>query len=76
MDKRIVVGQTLGAVAAIFLGVGLYGYFAADPAGFHPALANSLVSGSMIAVGVLLTVLELGIMIPALKERQRQQRGK
>lgn len=75
MDKRIVIGQTLGVVAAIFLGVGLYGYFAADAASFHPALGSSLVSGSMIAVGVLLTVIELGIMIPALRERQ-QQRGK
>ena len=70
MNKSIVIGQTLGVVAAVFLGVGLFGYFSEEAAGMHPALGSDAVSGAMIAIGILLTILELGIMIPALKRRQ------
>ena len=75
MDKQIVIGQVLGVVAALFLGVGLFGYFSEEAATMHPALGSDLVTGSMIAIGVLLTILELGIMLPALRRRQAA-RGK
>jgi len=62
--------MVLSVTSGVLLGLGLYGYFAGDAAAqLHPLLAHETFAVSLIGVGVFLSVLELGLMIGASRQR-------
>ncbi len=71
IKREIIKTQLFGIPAALLLGLGLYGLFAADGNAFHPLLDNRTVVYGMLVAGVVLQVLQMYRLIPLLKEQAR-----
>lgn len=69
--KEIIKTQVFGIPAALLLGLGLYGLFAANGDAFHPLLNNQNVVYGMLVAGAILEVLQIYRLIPLLKEQVR-----
>jgi hypothetical protein len=69
--KEIIKTQVFGIPAALLLGLGLYGLFAANGDAFHPLLNNQNVVYGMLVAGAILEVLQIVRLIPLLKEQVR-----
>ena len=71
IKREIIKTQVFGIPAALLLGLGLYGLFAASGDAFHPLLNNRNIVYSMLIAGVILEVLQIYRLIPLLKEQAR-----
>ena len=71
IKREILKTQLFGIPAALLLGLGLYGLFAANGNAFHPLLDNRNIVYAMLIAGVILEVLQMYRLIPVLKEQAR-----
>ena len=71
IKREILKTQIFGIPAALLLGLGLYGLFAANGNAFHPLLDNQTVVYGMLVTGAVLDVLQMYRLIPLLKEQAR-----
>ena len=60
--------QIIGAIAALFLGLGIYGLYVAKGDAFHPLLNNYELVSAMLVVGIVLEIWHLSQLIPLLKQ--------
>ena len=71
IKREILKTQVFGIPAALLLGLGLYGLFAANGNAFHPLLETPNVVYGMLVTGAILEVLQMYRLIPLLKEQAR-----
>jgi hypothetical protein len=71
IKREIIKTQLIGIPAALLLGFGLYGVFAANGDAFHPLLNNRSVVYGMLVAGVVLEALQMYRLIPLLKAQAR-----
>lgn len=69
IKRDIIEIQVFGIPAALLLGLGLYGLFAANGNAFHPLLDNRAVVYGMLVAGAVLEFLQMYRLIPLLKEQ-------
>ena len=69
--REILKTQLFGIPAALLLGFGLYGLFAANGNAFHPLLDDRNIVYAMLIAGVILEVLQMYRLIPLLKAQAR-----
>lgn len=75
IKKGIVMNQVIAAPAAVLLGLGLYGVFAANGNAFHSLLNNQTVVYGMLIVGAILEGVQMMRLIPLLREQARVEKG-
>ena len=74
----IIRTQLVGMLAAIFIGLGVYGIFVAKGNGFYSVLNNQEVLNALLVIGIILEVRHLIQLVPLLKrhaELKRLSRG-
>ena len=76
IKREILKTQVFGIPAALLLGLGLYGLFAANGNAFHPLLDNQTVVYGMLVTGAILEVLQMYRLIPLLREQARIARDR
>ncbi|SER22768.1 hypothetical protein SAMN05421690_101358 [Nitrosomonas sp. Nm51] len=60
--------QIIGAIAALFLGLGIYGLYVAKGDAFHPLLNHHELVSAMLVAGIVLEIWHLSQLIPLLKQ--------
>ena len=76
IKREIIKTQVFGIRAALLLGLGLYGLFAASGDAFHPLLNNQRVVYGMLVAGAVLEVVQMYRLIPLLREQARIARDR
>lgn len=69
IKKKIIMTQIIGAPGIIFLGLGLYGMFAANGNAFHPLLNDKSIVNGLLIVGVAIELWQLYVIIPLFKKQ-------
>lgn len=67
-----VFALVLGAIGAPLLGLGVLGLFAPEAATFLPMLRESTIATTFVAVGAVLMAIELMMLLPWLRRRNRE----
>ncbi|GJL76910.1 MAG: hypothetical protein NMNS02_30160 [Nitrosomonas sp.] len=72
--NSIIRVQFVGMLAAIFIGLGVYGIFVAKGNAFHPVLNNQEVLNAMLVIGIILEIRHLFQLVPLLKRHAALKR--
>jgi len=76
LRSGIVKIQLVGAVAAVCIGLAIYGLFVAKGNAFHPLLNNSELLSTLLVVGIFLEIWHLSKLIPLLKRYAKHRQLK
>jgi len=71
IKKKIVKIQRKGIIAPVLVGLSGYGIWGADGDAFHPLLNNTLVTYSMLGVGIVGLIWELDQLMPLFREQKK-----
>lgn len=74
LNNQVIRTQLMGAPAALLIGLGLYGIFAANGNAFLPMLNEAKVANSFIVVGIVLEVWQVMRLIPLVRKRTALQK--
>ncbi len=72
VDRNFVLSQVFGVAGMICLAFGFLGFDGSGES-IHPALGDRRVALGLIGTGAVLVMLELRILIPALRARARSR---
>ncbi len=76
LRRGIIKMQIVGMIAAVCIGLAVYGLFVAKGDAFHPLLNNSELLNTLLVSGIFLEVWHLSKLLPLLKRYAKHKQLK